>query len=86
MNIKTMRKLLGWCTLINFAGLLYWWGVIVFFGDAVFELHRNLLQIQISRPVFEVTNYAGMIFYKLLVMVFNFVPYLVLRFAFPAAR
>ena len=80
MNTDTMQRFLGWCTLINFVGLLWWGGALSVFGDFVYELHGHLIQIQISRPVFDAMHYAGMTFYKMLVMVFNFVPYLVLRF------
>ena len=60
------------------------WGWLAAAGDSVYQLHGDLLQIQISRPVFDAIHYGGMLLFKLLVFVFNVVPYLVLRFAFKA--
>ena len=84
MDAEAARRFLGWCTLINFAILLWWWGWLALGGDFVYRVHRELLQVQLSRPAFDTIHYAGMSLYKLLVLVFNLVPYLVLRFFFKA--
>ncbi len=81
MDAETTQKLLGWCTLINFLLLMYWWGWLALAGDFVYQLHGELIQIQISRPVFDAIHYAGMTLFKLLFVVFNLVPYLALRFS-----
>ncbi len=81
MDAETTRKLLGWCTLINFVMLMWWWGWLALAGDFVYQMHGVLLQFEISRPVFDAIHYAGMTLFKLLVLVFNLVPYLVLRFS-----
>ena len=82
MDTETMRTLLGWCTLVNLGLLLWLWAWVALAGDWVYQVRRKLLQIDISRPVFDAITYASIILYKLLVIVFNLVPYLVLRFAF----
>ncbi len=82
MDLDALRTLLGWSTLINFALLLWWWGWLALAGDWVYRSHQSFIRIEISRPVFDATHYAGMSLFKLLVMLFNVVPYLVLRFAF----
>ena len=79
MDTETMRTFLGWCTLINFGGLLWWWGWLALAGDWVYRVHGTLLNIQIPRRTFDVIHYAGLSLFKLLVLVFNFVPYLVLE-------
>lgn len=82
MDLETLRTFLGWCTLINFGLLLGWWGWLALAGDWVYRAHSGFIRIDISRPVFDATHYAGMTLFKLLVFLFNVVPYLVLRFAF----
>ena len=86
MDAGTTRRFLGWCTLINFVLLLWWWGWLAAAGDFVYQMHGDLLRIQISRPVFDAIHYGGMLLFKLLVFVFSVVPYLVLRFAFKAGE
>lgn len=83
MDLETLRAFLGWCTLINFALLLWWWAWIALAGDWVYRVHTGLIRIQLSRPAFDAVHYAAMSLFKLLVILFNVVPYLVLRLAFP---
>ncbi len=86
MDAETTRRLLGWCTLINLVVLLWWWGWLAIAGDFVYRIHGDLFQVQISRPVFDALHYGGMGLFKMLVLVFNLVPYLVLRFVFKAGK
>jgi hypothetical protein len=77
MTFKNLRAFLGWCLVINLAILLYWFLAIVFAHDLVFKTHS--LWFTISEESFDAINYTMMIYYKLAVMFFNLVPYLVLR-------
>ncbi len=81
MDVERTRKLLGWCTLINFVILMWWWGWLALAGDFVYQMHVELLKLQISRPIFDAIHYAGMALFKLFILVFNLVPYLALRFS-----
>ena len=77
ITIKNLRTFLGWCTVINFGVLLYWFLAIVFAHDFVFMMHSWWFTISEER--FDAIHYTMMGYYKLAVMLFNLVPYLVLR-------
>lgn len=77
MTIETVRDLLAWCSVINI-GLLLWW--FLFFAlahDWVYRLHKRWFKLSIGQ--FDAIHYAGMAIFKMAVLLFNLVPYLVLR-------
>jgi len=77
MTLVGIRSMLAWCTLINM-GLLIWWFLIFFFAhDWVYRLHSRWYRIPQDR--FDAIHYAGIAFFKILVLTFNLVPYLALR-------
>ncbi len=77
MTLITIRSMLAWCTVINM-GLLIWWFLIFFFAhDWVYRFHSKWYQIPQDR--FDAIHYAGMAFFKILILMFNLVPYLALR-------
>ena len=80
MEVEAVRSFFGWCTLVNWAFLLWWGSFFAFAADWVYGMHRKLFKI--SRTTFDATNYAGMGLFKIFVLVFNLVPYLVLRIFF----
>jgi len=77
MDIELLRRFLAWCTVINSVLLLVWWVFVAFGGDWVFRIHGKWFKI--SRETFDAVHCAGMMFFKMVVFVFNLVPYLVLR-------
>jgi len=77
ITIKSLRTFLGWCVVINLGMLLYWFLAITFAHDFVFMVHTRWFTI--SEESFDTIHYAMMTCYKLVVMIFNLVPYLVLR-------
>ncbi|NNF96046.1 MAG: hypothetical protein HKM94_03855 [Halobacteria archaeon] len=77
MTIELLREFLGWCTLINF-GLLIWWFLFVIFAhDWTYKLHSKWFNIATDR--FDAIHYSGMAIFKMGIFMFNLVPYLVLR-------
>ena len=62
---------------MNWGVLMLWVGFFVVAGDLRDAIHTKLFKI--SRETFNTINYAGMAFFKLLILVFNLVPYLVLQ-------
>lgn len=77
MTLITIRSMLAWCTVINM-GLLIWWFLIFFFAhDWVYRFHSKWYQITQER--FDAIHYAGIAFFKILILMFNLVPYLALR-------
>jgi hypothetical protein len=80
VDIEVVRSFLAWCTLMNWILLLVWWVGFAVAGDWIYRVHGKWFQL--SRPAFDATHYAGMAFYKILIFVFNLIPYLVLRLFF----
>jgi len=59
-------------------GLLIGWFLIFFFAhDWIYRFHSKWYQIPQDR--FDAIHYAGMAFFKILILMFNLVPYLALR-------
>ncbi len=78
MNIETIRDALLYCTVMNFA-LLALWGLLYqlpheWWYRAVGRIFR------LSAAQFDTVNYAGIVFYKIGILLFNLIPYLALRF------
>ena len=77
INLKNIRTFLGWCLVINIGVLLYWFLAIVFARDFVFMIHSWWFTI--PEEQFDTIHYIMITCYKLAVILFNLVPYLVLR-------
>lgn len=78
MDIAMLMKVLGWCTVINWGILLLWFFAFVWAKDAFYRFHTQWFTL--SKERFNEIHYTAMAYFKLTVMVFNLVPYLVLRF------
>jgi hypothetical protein len=78
MDMQTLQALLGWSTLVNWGILLLWTLFIVFAPKFVFSLHSRFFKLTQSQ--FDTVHYSAMAGYKLLIIVFNLVPWFVLRF------
>ena len=77
MTLELTREFLGWCTIINIGLLLYWSLMMLFARGFVYRLHTRFLPVDEER--FNGIHYAGMAFFKLIIFVFNFVPWIVLH-------
>ena len=80
MNLtkENVRKFLGWSSVINLGLLLYWILVLTLGNEFVFQIHTSWFDIPHDR--FDEIHYTMMGYYKLMVILFNVTPYLVLRF------
>ena len=67
---------LGWCALLNYAVLSIWFLAFVLVRDRLYRLHS--VWFRLSESQFDAIHYGAMAFYKLTVLIFNVVPYLVL--------
>lgn len=77
MSIEQLRDALLYCTVINF-GLLVLWGLFFLLPHAwLYRLAGRVFRL--SAEQFDAINLAGIVFYKLSVLLFNLVPYLALR-------
>ena len=76
MNIETLTAFFGWCTFLNVLLLIFWSLICVFAADWVYRAHSKWFSI--SRESFNITIYAFVGFHKILIIVFNIIPYLAL--------
>jgi hypothetical protein len=77
MNLELLQSFFGWCAVINVALIVVWFVVFTLAHDFVYKTH--IIVYKISRASFDTIHYAGMGLYKLAIIVFNLVPYLVLE-------
>ncbi len=76
MDIQTLTTFFMWCTIIN-AGILILWSL--FFLCAPDFVYRTQSRwFPISRETFDVVIYSFLGLFKVLVIVFNLVPYVAL--------
>jgi hypothetical protein len=68
---------LAWCAVVNYLILIAWFLAFMFAREWIYDIHRKWFPISPER--FNAVNYAGMAVYKILVLVFNLVPYIALR-------
>lgn len=79
MSIEIVRNLLLWCTLINY-GLLAFWGLLMVAPHG--WMHRLWGRwYRISAEQFDAIQLSGILLYKILIFVFNLVPYIALLIA-----
>lgn len=76
MSIEIIRNFLLWCAAINYGVLLVWFLVFVFAHDWIHRLHGKWFHL--SRDQFDVVHYAGMSIFKIGIILFNLVPFVVL--------
>jgi hypothetical protein len=79
MSVATVSGVLLWCTLINLGGLALWGLLIVLPHGWLHRLWGRWLRI--SPDQFDTVNFAGILFYEILIFVFNVVPYIALLIA-----
>lgn len=77
MTLESIRSVLAWCTLINWGLLLWWFLFLTLAHDWTYRIHSRWFKISVEK--FDAIHYAGITFFKLLVLMFNLVPYLALR-------
>ncbi len=75
MSIEITRNFLLWCTVINYGILLVWFLVFVFAHDWILRHGR---WFRLSSDQFDAIHYAGMSIFKIGIILFNLVPFIVL--------
>ena len=78
MTVEMMRAVLGWCSIINIGLILYWFLIIRIrlLHDWVYRFHSKWFKL--SPETFDAIHYSGIAFFKIVVFVFNIVPYFAL--------
>ena len=77
MSIESLKDFFLWCTIINFGLLMFSFIFVVFFRGLVFRMHQKLFKVPEEK--ISLAYYCFMGFYKILVFVFNLIPYVALR-------
>ncbi|EEF61799.1 DUF6868 family protein [Pedosphaera parvula] len=76
MNINFIRHFLLWCTVINYCILLVWFFALMFAHDCIYRFHTKWFRL--TPEQFDTIHYTAMAVYKIGILLFNLVPYIVL--------
>lgn len=77
ITLESLAAILGGSFLISYAVLLLWFLIILFAPDCLYGL--NTKWFAISRHEFDVINYSGIAFMKIINLVFFLSPYLAVK-------
>ncbi len=77
MESATWVGFLGWSTVINMGILIYWFLLILFARQWIYNLHGRWFHL--TERQMDAIHYGGMGLYKLLIVFFNLIPWLVLK-------
>jgi hypothetical protein len=77
MSIEILRSFLGWCAIVNYVLLIFWFLVFLLARDRLYKLYDRWFRL--SAEEMDRIQFIGMMFYKLGILLFNLAPYLVLR-------
>ena len=76
MDIQTLTSFFMWCTVINVGMLLFVALIYLLVPNLAYRLHSRW--IPISRETFDVVFYSLIQFFKIVILVFNVVPWIAL--------
>ncbi len=77
MTVEIVRGVLGWSALINYGLLIVWFLFFILAHDWMYRIHTRFFTL--SSEKFDAMHYGSMAIFKLMVIVFNLVPYIALR-------
>lgn len=76
MDITLIQEFLLWNTIINYGILLIWLLFFILARDWMYRLHTNWFNI--SQQNFDTIHYTCMAIFKIAIIIFNFVPFIVI--------
>jgi len=76
MDIQTLTSFFMWCTIINTGMLIFLTLIYLLVPNLAYRLQSKF--IPISRETFDVVFYSFIGFFKVIVLVFNVVPWIAL--------
>jgi hypothetical protein len=79
MSVATVRTILVWSAVINYAILLLWFLVFRFAHDWMYRVHSRWFRLSMEQ--FDAAHYAAMSIYKIGILLFNLVPYVAILIA-----
>ncbi len=75
MNLEVARSFFMWCTMLNYSLLILWFMLYVFSYNCM----KNIMVKVIGKvPYFDSLNIIGISFYKIVIIVFNLIPWIAL--------
>lgn len=77
MTLETARAVLAWCTVIDLVLFIWWFLFFALAHDWMYRLHGRWFKLSVE--TFDALHYAGMALFKIVIIVFNLVPYLAMR-------
>jgi len=77
MTQGKVRTILGWCSVINSGLLLFSMAGLRLFHDMAYRTYGEPFGLSVDS--FNALQYEGMITFKILILMFNIVPYIALR-------
>lgn len=77
MDLVTLRHFFAWCTVFNYAVLLFWFALHMGAHSWLVGLSQRFFRVTPER--YDSASYYGMMFYKLGIFLFNLGPYVALR-------
>ena len=77
MDIEMLTRFFMWCTILNMGLLMFSFLILAFAGDFVYRTHSKWFPM--PRETFNVVLYSFIGMYKIIVIVFNAVPWAVLK-------
>ena len=76
MTTNETRDILLWCTGLNYAVLLVWFGAFVFGHEWMYRIHGRWFKLPLES--FDAIHYAGLAVYKIGIILLNLVPLIAL--------
>jgi len=77
MDIQSFTAFFKWCTIINIGLFVLSVIMIMAASDFIYAAHGQMFHL--SREAFDVAMYGFLGVYKIVILVFNLVPYIALR-------
>ena len=76
MTLETLRRFFMWCSVFNYGMLLLWASLSIYWRQGFYRLCSRLYGISLEQ--FDMLNFGGMSVYKILIILFNLVPWVAL--------
>ena len=77
MDAATLHSFFGWCTVINYGVLLFWWIAYVASGGAVVRLHAGMFKLEEEKV--RALHFQLMGAYKILIFIFCLAPWIAMH-------
>ncbi len=77
MTVNAIKDALLWCVAINYLLLILWVAIIAFTHDWFYRLNVRWFRIKVEQ--FDAINFAGIVLYKIGIILLNLVPLIALH-------